>query len=122
MNWILVAIGGTLGALSRYGADRAVISAIGPTQWGIFIINITGSFLLGLILELTAGRGSWTSEFRVFITVGFLGSYTTFSTLTVASVQMMDDGAVARGLLNILGSIAIGLLAAYLGILVGRAV
>ncbi len=122
MNWILVAIGGTLGALSRYGADRAVISAIGPTQWGIFIINVTGSFLLGLILELTAGRESWTSEFRIFITVGFLGSYTTFSTLTVASVQMMDDGAVARGLLNILGSIAVGLLAAYLGILLGRAV
>ena len=122
MQWFLVALGGAIGALSRYGADRAVISAIGPTQWGTFIINITGSFLLGLFLELSAARESWPSELRLLIAVGFLGSYTTFSTLTVASVQMMDDGAIARGMLNILGSVAIGLVAAYIGIVVGRAI
>ena len=60
-------------------------------------------------------------ESRLLIAVGILGSYTTFSTLTIASLQLFQGGEVTRGLLNIFGSIAVGLLAAFLGLLVGRA-
>ena len=121
MPWILVAVGGALGALSRYGLDRAVISIIGPTVLGIFLINITGSFLLGLFVTLSEERTGWPMETRMLVAVGFLGSYTTFSTLTVASIQQVIGGDVTRAILNIGGSIAIGLLAAFAGILVGRA-
>ena len=121
MQWLLIAAGGALGALSRYALDRAVINVTGSTLWGIFLINISGSFVLGLFITMFTERANWPTELRFLIAVGFLGSYTTFSTLTVASVQLMDNGDFTRGLLNILGSIAIGLLAAFLGIVVGRA-
>ena len=121
MPWILVAVGGALGAVSRYGIDRAVEAAIGPTVLGIFIINVTGSFLLGVFVAASAGE-DWPSSARLLIAVGFLGSYTTFSTLTVASVQLAESGDLTRAALNILGSIAVGLIAALAGILVGRAI
>ncbi|MCI0439647.1 MAG: fluoride efflux transporter CrcB [Chloroflexi bacterium] len=121
MHWILVAIGGAIGALMRYAIDRAVVGAIGPTVLGTFLINISGSFILGLFIALAAGRTHWPPGLSFFVAVGFLGAYTTFSTLTVASVQLFDNGEIARGLLNIFGSIAVGLLAAFLGIVVGRA-
>ena len=121
MPWVLVAVGGALGAVSRYAIDRAVAAAIGPTVLGIFLINVTGSFLLGVFVAASAGE-DWPSSARLLIAVGFLGSYTTFSTLTVASIQLAESGEITRAALNILGSIAVGLIAALAGILVGRAI
>ena len=120
MTWLLVAVGGAAGALSRYAIDRAVIAYMGPTVLGIFIINITGSFLLG-VFATAYDAGEWPASTRLLIAVGFFGSYTTFSTLTLASVQLAQNGDMTRAALNILGSIAVGLAAAFAGILVGRA-
>ena len=120
MHWLLVAVGGALGALSRYAIDRAVTAYIGPNVLGIFLINITGSFLLGIFITAYDAHG-WPMSTRLLVAVGFLGSYTTFSTLTVASVQIVQGGDMTRAALNILGSIAVGLAAAFAGILVGRA-
>ena len=108
MPWLLVAAGGALGAVSRYAIDRAVEAAIGPTVLGIFLINVTGSFLLGVFVAASAGE-DWPSSTRLLIAVGFLGSYTTFSTLTVASVQLAESGEIVRAALNIVGSMAVGL-------------
>ena len=119
MPWLLVAVGGALGALSRYALDRAVVAAIGPTVLGILLINVTGSFLLGVFVSASDSFG-WSSSARMLVAVGFLGSYTTFSTLTVASVQLAESGELSRAALNIVGSICIGLVAALAGILVGR--
>lgn len=121
MPWVLIAIGGALGAMSRYAVDRAVVGALGPSVLGTFAVNITGSFLLGLFLAVVADKVNWPEEVRMLAAVGFLGSYTTFSTLTVASVQLAAGGEWTRAVLNIFGSILIGLLAAFLGIIVGRA-
>ena len=121
MQWLLVAMGGALGALSRIAIDRAVTGVIGPTVWGTFLINVTGSFALGVFVAMAMERTGWPDAARPFVAAGFLASFTTFSTLTVASVQMLHDGEVVRASLNVLGSIALGLMAAYLGILVGRA-
>ena len=120
MPWLLVAVGGALGALSRYALDRAVVAALGPTVLGILLINVTGSFLLGVFVAASDGFG-WPSAARMLVAVGFLGSYTTFSTLTVASVQLAESGELTRATLNIVGSIVIGLAAAFAGVLVGRA-
>ena len=119
--WLLVALGGALGAVSRYALDRAVVAAIGPTVLGIMLINVTGSFLLGFFVSASDGFG-WPSSARMLVAVGFLGSYTTFSTLTVASVQLAESGELTRAALNIAGSIGLGLAAALAGILVGRAI
>ena len=120
--WALVAAGGALGAMSRYGVDRAVNGIFGTTVLGTFAVNISGSFLLGLLVAAGAGRMGVPDEARAFAAVGFLGSYTTFSTLTVASVQLAGDGDWFRAAVNVIGSIVVGVIAAFAGILVGRAV
>jgi len=125
--YLIVALGGALGAISRYALDRAVTAAVGgQTVLGILLINVTGSFLLGVFVAASAaaaasdGQG-WPSSARMLVAVGFLGSYTTFSTLTVASVQLAQSGEIGRAALNIVGSVCLGLLAALAGILIGRA-
>ncbi len=121
LGWILVPVGGAFGALSRYAAERAIAGVLGPTVLGTFFVNITGSFLLGLLLSVLADRVHIAPEWRLFVAVGFLGSYTTFSTVTVATIQLAEDGALVRAAVNILGSIVVGLIAAFLGLLAGRA-
>ena len=119
--YLIVALGGALGAVCRYALDRAAVAVVGgPTVLGILLINVSGSFLLGVFIGASDGQG-WTSSARLLIAVGFLGSYTTFSTLTVASVQLAQSGEIGRAALNIAGSVALGLAAALAGILVGRA-
>ena len=119
MAWLLIAGGGALGAVARYALDRAVVAAVGPTALGIFAVNVTGSFLLGVFVA-ASDANDWPSAARLALAVGFLGSYTTFSTLTVASVQMANSGELARAALNIVGSVAVGLLAAFAGLMIGR--
>ena len=120
MAWLIVALGGALGAVSRYALDRAAVAVLGPTVLGVLLINVTGSFLLGLFVAASDSFG-WSSSMRLLAAVGFLGSYTTFSTLTVASVQLAESGELTRAVLNIAGSICLGLAAALLGLVVGRA-
>ena len=120
--WALVALGGALGAMSRYAVDRSVSAVVGPTVLGTFAANISGSFLLGLVLAAASGRLGLSEEARIFMAVGFLGSYTTFSTLTVASVLLAGDGDWMRAATNIVGSVLIGVVAALAGIAVGRAI
>ena len=115
-------MGGALGAVSRYAVDQTVNGLFGATVLGTFAANISGSFLLGLLVAAAAGRVGLSEEARVFAAVGFLGSYTTFSTLTVASVQLAADGDWMRATANIVGSVLVGVAAALAGIMVGRAV
>ena len=123
MDWLYVGVGGALGALSRFAADRAIAAAFGPGVWGTFAVNIAGSFALGVFVgvEMEKTGWSWPQAARPFVAAGFLASFTTFSTLTVASVQLIGDGHLARAAANVLGSIAVGLVAAYAGLLAGRA-
>ena len=120
--WALVALGGALGAISRYAVDRAMNEVFGTVVLGTFVANISGSFLLGVLVAAAGGRVGLSEEVRAVAAIGFLGSYTTFSTLTVASVQLAADGDWLRACTNIVGSIVAGILAALAGILVGRAV
>ena len=119
--WALVALGGALGAMSRYAVDRSMSALMGPTALGTFVANISGSFLLGFLLAAASGRLGVSEEARIFLTVGFLGSYTTFSTLTVASVLLAGDGDWMHAVTNIAGSVVVGVAAALAGIMVGRA-
>ena len=120
--WALVAFGGALGAMSRYAVDRSVGAMLGPTVLGTFAANISGSFLLGIVIAAASGRLGMSEEARIFMAVGFLGSYTTFSTLTVASVLLAGDGDWMRATTNIVGSVLVGVVAALAGIAVGRAI
>ena len=122
MSWAMIALGGAMGAVSRYALDRVVISIVGvPTVLGIFLINISGSFVLGMFVSLSDAHPGWPSGVRMLVAVGFLGSYTTFSTLMVAGVQSGGSGDIAKAALNVVGSVALGMTAAAVGIVAGRA-
>ena len=122
MVWVMVALGGAVGSVLRYGAERMAVTFIGPsTVLDTLFVNVTGSFALGVFITLTLERVSVPSEYRGLIAVGLLGGYTTFSTLSVEAMRLAESGEVMKAGLSVAGNIAVGLLAAYLGIQAARA-
>ena len=117
MKVFLVAVAGAAGALVRYGIGVAV--GVRSFPWATLGINITGSFVLGLVLTLGTERG-WPETTTVPIAVGFLGAYTTFSTLMLESWRLVESGEVVAGTVNVLGSVGLGILAVLAGLTVGR--
>jgi CrcB protein len=112
-----------MGALSRYAVQGWVNDLIGrPTILGTMAVNLSGAFVLGLFLTLTEDRFLVTGPWRTMVAVGFLGAYTTFSTLMYETVDRMETGDFATAAANILFSVAIGLLAVYAGIVAGRTI
>ena len=123
MTYLLVALGGAAGSLLRYGIGRlAVHYWESGTVVGTFIVNITGSFALGFFLGWALQRNDLPAEVRAMIAIGLLGGYTTFSTLSYDAVRLLETGEVMRAAVNIGGNLVIGLAAAWLGIVAGRAV
>ena len=118
---VLIGIAGATGALTRYGIQGAVTEALGrPTVLGTLLINVSGAFLLGLLLALIDERGSIPLYWRPIIATGFLGAYTTFSTLMYESFNRFEAGDLATAGANLVASVALGLLATYLGLTLGR--
>ncbi|HWF58342.1 MAG TPA: fluoride efflux transporter CrcB [Candidatus Dormibacteraeota bacterium] len=118
---LAITAAGGLGALSRY-ALQALIDPRSDLPWGTFAINVSGSFLLGLIFTLTTERLSVQPWLRTALTVGFLGAYTTFSTLAFETVRLLDSREWLLAILNMAGSAIAGVLAVVGGILVARVV
>lgn len=116
-----IALAGALGALARYGVDRALSRGPGGFPWAILVVNVTGSFALGLVVALFTGRVEVDPSLRTTVTVGFLGAYTTFSTLSLDTYRLIEEGSYGLALANGLGSLALGVLALSAGILLGRA-
>jgi CrcB protein len=114
---LAVAVGGALGSLLRYFAAGAIQSAAWPGfPWGIFVVNVTGGFAMGLIVELSALKLQLTPEIRAFLTVGVLGGYTTFSTFSLDSVLLIQRGAYASAAAYILGSTLLSIAALFGGL------
>ena len=118
---LAVAFAGALGALARWGLDSYLARRSGDFPWGIFAVNVSGAFLLGVAVELMRGSLETATWFRTGITVGLLGAYTTFSTLSLDSYRLLEEGEIGFALLNTVGTLAAGLLAIWLGILAGDA-
>ena len=110
------------GALARYGLD-GVVSRRLPTAfpWGTFVVNISGALVLGFVVTLMTEQLTAAPWIRSAITIGFLGAYTTFSTLQYETYRLLEDGALGLAAANVLGSAAAGLVAVYLGVVAGRA-
>jgi CrcB protein len=121
MTIVGIAVAGALGALARYGLEGFVSRRTGGGfPWGTFVVNVSGAFVLGLLFTLLAERYIAEPWLRSSTTIGFLGAYTTFSTLSFESYRLLEDGAIGLAFANLLGSCAAGLLAVYLGVVVGR--
>jgi CrcB protein len=119
---VLIAAGGALGALARFGMSTVIQQgAPGTFPRGTLVVNLTGSFLIGLLME-AFDAAVIPPEWRSFLTIGFLGAYTTFSTYTFETVQMLRDGELGPAALNVIGANAAGLGAVVLGMYVTRIV
>ena len=120
---VSIAVAGAAGALARYGFEGLIVRrASGPFPWGTFVVNMTGAFLLGFVFTVLTERFAVPTWMRSAITIGFLGAYTTFSTLSFETFRLIEGGSYAFAMANSLGSLAGGLLAVYAGIVLGRAV
>jgi CrcB protein len=120
-RYLLIAIGAALGANARYLVGVWAGSRLGADfPYGTFIVNIVGSFVLGFLLTLGTGRLQLSPEARLLLAVGFLGSFTTFSSYAVESMNLWRDAGFWRGLVNIVGNNLVGLLATVLGAVLAR--
>jgi CrcB protein len=120
---VAVGVGGGLGALIRY----FLAGAIQPSWWpgfpfGIFVVNITGGLVMGLITGLAALKIQMTPEVRAFLTTGVLGGYTTFSTFSLDSALLMERGAYMQAAAYIVGSVVLSIAALFAGLWIVRAI
>ena len=115
-----VALGGALGGSARYGVDLLLPSGAAEFPPATFTVNVTGSFVLALLLVLVLEVWPPTRYVRPFLAVGFLGSFTTFSTWMVEIDQMLADGATLLAVAYLAASLLAGVVAAVLGLLLGR--
>lgn len=123
MAYLLIALFGAAGAVTRYALDGWIGDATGGQfPWGTFAVNVLGAFALGMVVAITTERLVVGANWRIALGIGFLGSFTTFSTYAYETVRLAEDGAVGLALANAIGMVALGLLAASLGLVVGRAI
>jgi CrcB protein len=122
MTLLFLAVGGAFGAVSRYLVQGWVQDlAGGRFPWGTLAVNVSGSLALGLVFALAMDRAILSPEVRVPLMVGFIGSYTTFSTLMLESWTLVEEGDIAHMLFNLAGSVVIGMIAVVAGLALGRA-
>jgi len=120
LKYIAIGVGGFLGAIARYALGVYIGSRYGVRfPLGTFVINVSGSFLLGLILALLA-RTTASAYWRYLIPIGFIGAYTTFSTFEYETLRAIQDGQVMTGLLNVGLSLVLGFIAVWAGASIGR--
>ena len=114
--YLYIALGGALGASARYllsGLAYQVLGGLFP--WGTFLVNLLGSFALGWFYE-AAVQSAMPPELRLFVAVGLLGAFTTFSTLSYEGYGLLREGQGLLALVYTAGSLVLGLLAVALGV------
>ncbi len=120
-KFLLISAGAILGANTRYWISDWASKKFGlGFPYGTFIINLTGCFLIGFFLTLVTERFVLDPRWRLLIAIGFLGAYTTFSTYAYESFALLYQGQWLSGMLNLLGSTILGVIAVGLGVFLGK--
>jgi len=118
---LMIGVGGFFGAIARYLVDGWVIARTGAAfPWGTLVVNLSGSFVLGLLFALAIERGVLPAELRGPVLIGFIGAYTTFSTLALESWRLVAEGSYLLGAANLVGSMLFGIIAVVAGLALGR--
>ncbi|MDH4274355.1 MAG: fluoride efflux transporter CrcB [Gammaproteobacteria bacterium] len=118
---IAIAGGGAVGALLRFWVSRIVHAWTGTDfPYGTFVINISGSLMMGFFFVLLAERTGVAPEWRAVILVGFLGAFTTFSTFSLEALTLMIGGEIATAMIYVVASVVLCIFAVWLGMWVGR--
>jgi len=122
LKYIMIGVGGCAGSIARYVVGSYIGSRLGIRfPYGTFVINMSGSFLIGFIMVLLS-RTTASQNWRYLIPIGFIGAYTTFSTFEWETLRAIQEGTPVIGLLNVVLSLIIGFIAVWAGYELGRVV
>ena len=120
MHWLLVFVGGGLGAMARHGMNRAGLALLGPGfPWWTLAVNVIGSFLIGLLAG-SFGAMETGHNMRLFLITGFLGGFTTFSAFSLDALTLWERGALLQAGSYVAGSVIASLIAVAAGLMVSR--
>ena len=118
----LVALGGAIGSVARYGVGALAVQLFGPAfPWGTLMVNLTGSFLIALIMHVALAGSAVSVELRLFLTTGVVGGFTTYSTFNYETLALLNQRAYGFAGLNLAATVVGCLLAGILGLAAGRA-
>ena len=118
---VFIAGGGAVGAILRYSASLGVYSLFGRGfPYGTLFVNVVGSLLMGILSIILLDRFNVGPEWRAAILVGLLGAFTTFSTFSIETMNLLEQGDLTRAMLNIAVSVVLCLLAVWVGLIIGR--
>ncbi|MGW9232936.1 fluoride efflux transporter CrcB [Pseudorhizobium sp. NPDC055634] len=121
LNLLLVAAGGAAGSVLRYLVGHWSLRLLGPSfPWGTMIVNVAGSFAIGLLAEVIARRLNSSEEMRLLLVTGLLGGFTTFSAFSLDTMSLMERGATAAAVSYMVASVVLSLGAALGGLALGR--
>lgn len=121
MNYLLIAVAGAMGALTRYVLGGYISNNTNTAfPLGTMIINLSGSLVLGFVATAGFERFVSNPSLRTALTIGFLGAYTTFSTLSLETFKLIESGSHGLAFLNAFGSMILGLLAVWIGVVLAR--
>jgi fluoride exporter len=123
LKYVLVGVGGCLGSIARFWLGTYIGSRMGTRfPYGTFVINVSGSFLIGLIFALLTTKTQWGPNWRYLIPIGFIGGYTTFSSFEFETLRTMQDGQIGIALLYVGLSVLAGFVAVWVGVVAGNAI
>ncbi|MDF2572323.1 MAG: CrcB-like protein [Sporomusa sp.] len=121
INILIVALGGGIGASSRYLVSSWAAERFGPNfPYGTLIVNVAGCFIIGLFMALVTDKLVVKPEWRLFVTTGFLGGLTTFSSFSYETMKLLQEADISLALYNVLANCMIGFLATWMGINLAR--
>src|SRR5687767_13295502 len=116
-GYVVVFIGGGLGAALRHGVNRATLDYLGPAfPYGTLFVNVLGGLLMGVLAELFLVKGGGSQEFRLFLTTGFLGGFTTFSAFSLDAALMWERSDYAALGAYVTGSVVLSIATLFLGV------
>ncbi|CAI8858793.1 fluoride efflux transporter CrcB [Methylococcus capsulatus] len=121
LSLFAIALGGAAGALARFWVSNGLYGWLGRDfPHGTLFINVSGSFLMGFLSVMLIQRFALAAEYRVAVLVGFLGAYTTFSTFSLETLALFEEGSLLKAALNVLLSVVLCLAAVWVGAVLAR--
>jgi len=123
MRYLMVGIGGAVGSVLRFWIGSYVGGRLGSRfPYGTFVVNITGSFLIGMILTILAEKTQWSDNWRYLIPIGLIGGYTTFSAFEYETFRLFQDGQILGAGLNVGLSVVVGFIGVWAGAIAARSI